>query len=55
MQSGGIWDVLPTLDDIPEGLVFVKDEVLQARPAFGVFQAAISSPALSACKLTPAY
>jgi hypothetical protein len=27
MQSDGIWDVLPTLDDMPEGFVFIKDEV----------------------------
>jgi hypothetical protein len=27
MSSGGIWDVLPTLDDMPEGFVFDKDEI----------------------------
>jgi hypothetical protein len=27
LSRGGIWDVLPRLDDIPEGFVFVKDEI----------------------------
>ena len=27
MRSGGLWDMLPTLDDIPSGLVFDEDRV----------------------------
>jgi hypothetical protein len=27
LSRGGIWDVLPTLDDVPEGFVFIKDEI----------------------------
>jgi hypothetical protein len=27
MRRGGIWDVLPTLEDVPEGFVFLEDRV----------------------------
>jgi hypothetical protein len=27
MRSGGLWDVLPTLEDAPEGFVFLEDRI----------------------------
>jgi hypothetical protein len=27
MNTGGLWDMLPTLDDVPEGFTFVQDAV----------------------------
>ena len=32
MHTGGIWDVLPALDDLPPGFVFVSDETLTGAP-----------------------